>query len=185
MDFIAIAIGLAEVVLTVAMAVSVVWVTLRALIKTNTDFDEDREILKGNVAVGILVAALLLAASNIMHAAFKPVVETVHLWLTSPLIAGLERTTPFWKLMLFAVGNLVLAYLIVIATLSVSLRLFGKLARTKKTRPGIELEKGNLAIGVILSSYVLIISMFVGDGVRALSKALVPKPSIGHMRQMR
>ena len=185
MDWVKIAVSLAELVLTIVMAVLVVYVTLRALIKTNTDFDEDREILKGNVSVGLLVAALLLASANIMHQAFKPVVDTVHLWLTSPLIEGLERTTPPWKLMLYASGNLVLAYLIVVATMSVALRIFGRLTRTKKTRPGVELEKGNIAVGIILSSYVLIISMFVGEGVRAVSKALVPKPDIGRMQLMR
>lgn len=170
-----------ELILTVVMAVLVVYVTLRAMIRTNTDFDSDREILKGNVAVGLLVAALLLASANIMHQAFKPVADTVHLYLTSPLI----EKTQHWKLFMYALGNLVLAYLIVVGTLSISLRLFGKLAKTKNTRPGLELKRGNIAIGVILSSFVLIVSLFVGEGVSALSKALVPQPDVGHMEIMR
>jgi uncharacterized membrane protein YjfL (UPF0719 family) len=174
-------IGFLELILTIVMAVLVVYVTLRALIRTNTDFDEDEEILKNNVAVGLLVAALLLAAANIMHQAFKPVIDTAHLILTSPLI----RASEHWKVGLYAVGNLVLAYFIVVSTLSFSLRLFGRLARTKDTRPGIELEKGNVAIGIILSSFVLVISMFVGEGVKALSKAIIPKPSVGAMHIMR
>lgn len=180
MDWIKILVSAIELLLTVVMAVLVVYGTLRALIKANTDFDEDKEILKGNVSVGLLVAALLLASANIMHNAFKPIVDTVHLVLTSPLIKASEH----WKLALHALGTLVLAYFIVVGTLSFSLRLFGRLARTEHTRPGLELEKGNVAIGVILSCFILIISMFVGEGVRSLTEALVPMPSVGRMRIM-
>jgi hypothetical protein len=57
--------------------------------------------------------------------------------------------------------------------------------RTKDTRPGKELEKGNVAMGVVLSGVVIIVSLFVGEGVKALSKALIPKPSVGRMQIMR
>lgn len=180
MDWLGIFIGACELMLTIMMAVLVVYVTLRALIRTNTDFDEDQEILRGNLSVGILVAALLLAAANIMHGAFKPIAETLHLVLTSPLIKAADH----WKLALHALGTLALAFFIVVSTLSFSLRLFGRLARTKDTRPGIELQKGNVAIGVILSGFVLVISMFVGEGVRSLTDALIPKPSVGRLRIM-
>lgn len=180
MDAISIIVSFLELILTVVMAVLVVYTTMRAMIRTNTDFDSDAEIVKGNVAVGLLVAALLLGAANIMHQAFKPVVDTVHLYLTSPLI----QSTKQWRIALYAIGNLTLAYLIVVGTLSISLRLFGRLARTKNTRPGLELKRGNTAIGVILATFVLIVSMFVGEGVSALSKALVPQPAVGRMQMM-
>jgi len=180
MDTTLVLVSVLELILAVVMAVLVVYLTLRAMIRTNTDFDSDREILKGNVGVGLLVAALLLASANIMHQAFKPVADTVHLYLTSPLV---EKTQQ-WKLLLYALGNLTLAYFIVVGTLSISLRLFGRLAKTKNTRPGLELQKGNVAIGVILSSFVLIVSLFVGEGVSALSKALIPQPDVGRMEIM-
>jgi hypothetical protein len=174
-------VSVCELLVTIMMAVLVVYMTLRALIRTNTDFDEDNAILHGNLSVGLLVGALLLASANIMHQAFRPVADTIHTVLTSPLVEAHQN----WKLAAYALGNLALAFFIVVATLSFSLRLFGRLSRTKDTRPGKELEKGNVAIGVLLSSVVLIVSLFVGEGVKALSKALIPKPSIGSMQIMR
>lgn len=174
-------IGICEFAVTAAMAVAVIYVTLRALIKTNTDFDEDAEILKNNVSVGLLVGALLLASANMMHAAFSPIVETVHRTLTSPLVVAAKQ----WKLALHAAGNLVLAYFIVVTTLSFSLRFFGRMARAQGSRPGKELERGNLAMGILLSVVVLVVSMFVGEGVGALSDALLPKPAVGRMMIMR
>ena len=181
MDWMRIGVSVAELLVTIVMAVLTVFVVYRALIKTNTDFDEDKEILKGNLAVGLLVAALLLAAANMMHQAFQPVADTVHMTLTNPL-AKEGRT---WKLAVYSIANLGLAFFIVVSTLSFSLRLFGRLTRTKDSRPGKELLKGNVAIGVILSSFVLVVSLFVGEGVRAVTKALIPRPSVGRMMIMR
>ena len=181
MDFLKIAVSVGELIVTVVMAVLVVFVTYRALIKANTDFDEDKEIVKGNVSVGLLVSALLLASANIMHQAFKPVADTVHLYLTSPLTGEANQGA----LALYALGNLALAFVIVVFTMSFSLRVFGRLTRTKDTRPGLELEKGNVAVGVILSSFVLIVSLFVGEGVSSISKALIPRPNVGRMHIMR
>jgi len=181
MDITNIVISICELGLTIVMAVLVVFVVYRALIKTNTDFDEDQEIIKGNLAVGILVAALMLAAANIMHQAFKPVADVVHMTLTNPLAEAGRN----WKLAVYSLGNLTLAFVIVVFTLSFTLRLFGRLTRTKETRPGLELHRGNVAVGVILSSVVLIVSLFVGKGISSLSKALLPRPNIGAMRIMR
>lgn len=181
MDLLRVAVALGELAVTVIMAVLVVYATYRALIKANTDFDEDVQIIKGNMAVGALVAALLLASANIMHQAFLPVADTIHLFLTNSAAGSTNRGA----LALYALGNLVLAFVIVVFTLSFSLRVFGRLARTKDTRPGVELERGNVAMGVILSSFVLIVALFVGEGVGAISKALIPRPNVGRMQMMR
>ena len=181
MNFLKVAVSVGELAITVFMAVAVVFATYRALIHANTDFDEDAQIIKGNLSVGVLVASLLLASANIMHQAFVPVADTVHLYLSS----GLAGETNRGALALYALGNLVLAFVIVVFTLSFSLRVFGRLARTKDTRPGKELERGNVAMGVILSSFVLIVSLFVGEGVSSISKARIPRPNVGRMQMMR
>ncbi|MBI3300079.1 MAG: hypothetical protein HYZ75_18080 [Elusimicrobia bacterium] len=181
MDLLKVTISICELLITVIMAVLVVFVTYRALIRANTDFDEDKEIIKGNMGVGILVAALLLSSANIMHQAFLPVSDTIHVTLAG----GAGGGSAVGPLALYALGNLVLAFVIVVFTLSFSLRLFGRLTRTKETRPGKELERGNVAVGVILSSFILIVSMFVGEGVSSISKAILPRPNIGRMQMMR
>lgn len=170
-----------EFVLSAVMAVLVVYCTLRALIRTNTDFDEDKALLEKNTAVGILIAALLLGSASIMCRAFEPATDLLRQYLTNAAM----REIGVWRLLLGTIGNLVMAFLIVVATMSFSLRLFGRLVRTKEMRAGAELEKGNVAIGILLASVVVIVSIFVGDGVRALSKVVLPTPAAGAMRILR
>ncbi|HAH05958.1 MAG TPA: hypothetical protein DCM05_05410 [Elusimicrobia bacterium] len=181
MDMTGVLVSLLEFALTIVMAVLVVYCTLRALIRTNTDFNEDEALLKGNVAVGILIAALLLGSANIMYRAFEPVTDLLRQYLT----LSYAREMGGWRLLLGTVGNLALAFFIVVATMSFSLRLFGRLTRTEHMRAGAELQKGNVAVGILLGSVVVIVSLFVGDGVAAVSKAVLPCPVAGAMQIMR
>jgi uncharacterized membrane protein YjfL (UPF0719 family) len=180
MDLTRVALSALELLVTIGMAVLVVYVTMRALIRANTDFDEDKEIARGNVSVGLLVAALLLASANIMHNAFTPAADAVRAHFSGPAGGATHA-----QVLLYAIGNLALGFVVVVATLSFSLRLFGRLTRSEKTRPGKELERGNLAVGILLSCVVLIVSMFVGGGVQALSKALIPAPRTARIQIMR
>ena len=181
MSLLRILVSVLEFALTVVMAVLVVYATLRALIRTNTDFDEDKALAQGNAAVGVLIAALLLGSAHIMYRALEPVTDMLRQVLTG----GYAPDIPRWKLVLAAAGNLVLGFVIVVAVMSFSLRLFGKLMRREGIRAGVELEKGNLAVGILLAAVVTIVSFFVGDGVKALSKVVLPAAPAGAMRILR
>ena len=51
-------------------------------------------------------------------------------------------------------------------------------------RVGEQLQQGNLAVGMLLSAVVFIATLYVGEGVSALTKALVPQPKIGTIQIM-
>ncbi|MFA6029960.1 MAG: DUF350 domain-containing protein [Elusimicrobiota bacterium] len=173
--------SLLEFLVTSLLAVVVVYLTLRALIRTNTDFDEDDQLLRGNVAVGLLVAALLLGSASMMHKAFEPAADLLRSWFSS----AQARQFGILKLALYTLGDLALSFGVTVMTMSLSLRLFGRLTRTEKMRAGAELEKGNLAVGILLASVVFIVALFVGDGLAAVSKAVLPAPRAGMLRIMR
>lgn len=169
-------VSLFEFVLAVLMSGIVIYLTYRVFITANPDFDMEDEIKKGNVAVGTLVASILFAASMILQKGFASVVSLFRLHLTAPAEGGYSLA----KLSLMAVGHLVMSMVLAILTISITLRLFGRL--TKKVEGGKELQRGNLAVGILLSSVVLVASLYVSEGVSSLSKALVPQPSIGRIQ---
>jgi len=157
----------------------IIYLTYRVFIKANPDFDMEEEIRKGNVSVGILVGTILFSASMILQKGLGSVVSMFRLYVSSPGESGLA----LWKLGLLSVAHLGLSMLLAVITISVTLRLFGKLVRSH-FHAGKELEKGNLAVGIILSAVVLVAALYVGEGVSAISKALVPQPSIGQIEIM-
>lgn len=162
--------------LMVVMSALVIALTYRIFVKANPDFDMGAEIKKGNVATGILVAVIMLSASHILMAGTESSVSMFRMHMLAPSEENVGMGT---------IAGLILAHLSVSMTLavisiSVTLRMFGRL--TREMQCGKELQKGNVAVGVLLSGVVLISAMYVREGVSALSKALTPQPSIGRIQ---
>lgn len=168
-----------EFMLAVLMSGFIISLTYRVFITANPDFNMEEEIKKGNVAVGTLVASILFAASMILQKGMGSVVSMFRMHISAPA----ESSMGLGKLALLCAAHLGLSMLLAVITISVTLRLFGKLVRS--LHAGTELQKGNLAVGIVLSSVVLVAALYVGEGVSAISKALVPQPSIGQIEIMK
>ncbi|MBI4351928.1 MAG: DUF350 domain-containing protein [Elusimicrobia bacterium] len=168
-----------EFILAVVMSGFIISLTYRVFIKANPDFDMEEEIKKGNAAVGTLVAAILFSASMILQKGMGSVVSMFRMHISAP---G-ESSMGLGKLALLSAAHLGLSMLLAVITISVTLRLFGKLVRS--LHAGTELQRGNIAVGIVLSSVVLVAALYVGEGVSAISKALVPQPSIGQIEIMK
>lgn len=171
--------SLFEFILAVIMSGFVIYLTYRVFIHANPDFDMEVEIKKGNVAVGTLVGTILVSASMMLAKGMDSVVSMFRMYMAAP---G-ESTLAFWQLCLLGVGHLAMSMFLAVLTISVTLRMFGRL--TSHMQEGKELQKGNPAVGILLSAVVLVSSMYVGEGVSALSKALVPQPKLGRVQILR
>ncbi|MBI4424756.1 MAG: hypothetical protein HY554_13575, partial [Elusimicrobia bacterium] len=126
--------GIVKLFVSALAAVVVVFVTYKVFIKANTDFDEELELKRGNVAVGLLVTALLLGSANIIQNALTPL---THLLLFSLQSEGAGPSRG--KLALYAAAHLSMAFLMAVVAMSFSLRVFGRLTRSYM-KAGKELE---------------------------------------------
>jgi uncharacterized membrane protein YjfL (UPF0719 family) len=176
MFFTRVIVSLFQFTLAVVMSGVVIAFTYRIFVKANPDFDMAEEIKKGNTAVGTLMGAILFAASMILKEGMSSVVSMFRLHMQAP---GQTPFTPA-QLLLISSAHLAVAMALALLTISVTLRLFGKL--TRPLRAGIELQKGNMAVGIVLASVVLVASIYVGEGVSALSKAMIPQPTLGRVQ---
>jgi len=172
-------VGLFHFLLMVLMSGFVIYWTYRTFIKANPDFDMESEIKKGNIAVGLLVGTILYSASQILLAGAESSISMFRLHMLAPT----EENAGLLKVGGLIFGHLAMSMFLAVISISVTLRLFGRL--TKKMEEGKELQKGNIAVGILLSSVVLVSSLYVRDGVSALSKALTPQPSIGRIQVLK
>ncbi|MCX5794020.1 MAG: hypothetical protein NTY77_00810 [Elusimicrobia bacterium] len=169
-------VSLFEFLLAVLMSGAVIFVTYRVFIRANPDFDMEAEIKKGNVATGLLVGTILICASVFLQKGMESVVGMFRLYMTAPDTAPLA----LWQMLLLGLAHLGLSLFLAVLTISLTLRLFGRF--TRRMQEGQELMKGNVAVGILLSSVVIVATLYVAGGVGALSKALVPQPSIGRIQ---
>ncbi|HVC09469.1 MAG TPA: DUF350 domain-containing protein [Elusimicrobiota bacterium] len=174
-------VGFVHFGLALVLSVVVIYVTYRVFILANPDFDMEAEIRNGNTAVGALVGAILVAAAMILKNGMSSVMTMVRLRLLAPAESGFSLERLVW----LAAAHLTLSLLMAVLTISITLRAFGRLSRRRGWRPGEELQKNNVAVGVLLAAVVIIAAMYVGDGVGALSSSLLPQPTMGHIQIMR
>jgi uncharacterized membrane protein YjfL (UPF0719 family) len=168
-------VSLFDFILMVVMSAFVIALTYRIFVKANPDFHMGQEIKKGNVAVGILMAAILLSASYILMAGTESSIAMFRMHMLAPS----EENESMLRILGLIVAHLSISMMLAVVSISVTLRMFGRLER--ELRAGKELQAGNLAVGILLGAVVLISSMYVREGVSALSKALTPQPSIGRI----
>jgi uncharacterized membrane protein YjfL (UPF0719 family) len=165
--------------LMVFMSGMTVYLTYRTFIKANPDFDMEKEIGNGNVAVGILVAAILFSASQILMSGSDSSIQMFRMHM----LASSEDGMSVGGLVARIVAHLGASMVLAVMSISFTLRLFGRL--TKNLEEGKELQKGNAAVGVLLAAVVIVSSMYIKDGVGALMKALTPQPSMGRIQVLK
>ncbi len=168
-------VSLFDFLLMVLMSALVIALTYRVFVKANPDFDMGAEIKKGNTATGILVATILVSASYILMAGTDSSVQMFRMHMLAP---SAENET-LGQIFLLILAHLTVSMTLAVISISVTLRMFGRL--TSEMQAGKELQKGNVAVGILLSGVVLVSSLYVREGVAALSRALTPQPSIGRV----
>jgi len=176
-------VSLFELALMVVMSGVIIYAIYRIFIKANRDFDMEEEIARGNVAVGILVATIMVSAALLLEKGLAASVGMFKLSISAPD----ELSLPLWQTGLLTLCHLVLTLTIALFTVSATLRLFGKMARNinPQMKLGEHLKNGNAAVGILLAAVVFIATHYVGEGVSALTKALVPQPTIGKIEIMK
>ncbi len=176
-------VSLFELFLMIFMSGVIIYLIYRIFIKANRDFDMEEAIAQGNIAVGILVSTIMVSAALLLEKGLAASVGMFKLAISSPD----DLSLPLWQTGLLMAFHLVLTLSIAVFTVSATLRLFGKLARNinPHMRLGEHLKNGNIAVGLLLAAVVFIATHYVGEGVSALTKALVPQPKIGKIEIMK
>lgn len=169
-------VSLTEFGLSIFLSIFMVFWSYKSFAQVQTQFDTEEELKKGNVAVALLLASLMVAASLIMKKSLYPVTSIITVYLSSPA----EAAVPLWKLVMYCVGHLLFGFVITVGSIELSLRIFEKLST--EMDEDAEIARGNTAIAVVMAGVILVTSSYLQEGVSSLTKALIPRPALGQMR---
>jgi len=175
-------ISLAELGVMILASALIIVLIYRIFLRANPDFDMEDSIRDGNLAVGILMGSIMISAALMLNRGLEASIGVLRLALAAPV----EGSAASGEALLLIVGHLVLSLAIAVITISVTLRLFGLFSRriNPQMQLGKLLEQGNIAVGILLAAVVFIATLYVGDGISAVTKALVPQPQVGSIRIM-
>lgn len=167
--------GLCEFVLTLVLAVATLRISLWTLDRATPSFDEPAALRAGNAAVAVLHSAMLVGIALVVSRAAEPA-----MFAAKSLIAvhGLAA----------GAGHAVLWVVVYVMTAMV-LAMIGLLVALYALRQGLgpfdavaEVQKGNVAVAIVLAVGIVVVAWFLSDAVAALIDAVPPPVPFARVR---
>lgn len=154
-------VAVVTLVLSLALAMWSVKVAISMYDKWTKDIDELAEIQKGNVAVGLLMAAVIYSVANI---------------ITSGVVALTEAIKPFDMTSKYAVGvvvgvlNLLVSLGLATFAVNMAMKFLNKFTRDMDELK--EVGKGNVAVALLMAGVLVSVSSVVQAGVSGIARIL-------------
>ncbi len=151
-----IATGIVQLIVAIILAVVALYIGFAVFGKI-TKMDEQTELAKGNVAVGILIASIFVAIGIVVGSG----------------LSGLSKGLSSGDIVALAAGviQLILGIIFAIVAIYIALKVIDKL--TPKIPLFEELKKGNVAAALAMSGVTITTAIIIQSGVTGITSALV------------
>jgi uncharacterized membrane protein YjfL (UPF0719 family) len=150
-----------QLIVGLALAMGSVYIGLKMFDRMTKDIDEWKEILKGNVAVGILMAAVIFSIANVVQSGVGSLLTNL----------GANQTLDQMLVdLVIGLVNLLIGLAAAIFSIWVAIKVLDKI--TKDVDEMKELAKGNVAVAVIMAGVLIAVSFVIAAAVSGISNAL-------------
>jgi uncharacterized membrane protein YjfL (UPF0719 family) len=166
MEIINAVIGIIQLVIAIILAVVALYIGFSVLGKITKGIDEEKEIAKGNTAVGILVASVFIAIGIVVQSGVSGISVGISQALKAGILSSLGIT-----ILIVSVLQLVLGIVLAIAAIYLALNILDKL--TKGIEEFEELKKGNVAVALEMAGVIITVAIIIQSGVLGITAALI------------
>jgi uncharacterized membrane protein YjfL (UPF0719 family) len=159
-------VGLVQLIIAIIFAVVALYIGFSTLGKVTKNIDEEKELAKGNTAVGIIVASVFIAIALVVQSG----VQGLSIGIGKAAAVGL-----FTMDGLLAIGaafiQLILGIILAIAAIYLALNILDKL--TKGIDEFEEIKKGNNAVALEMAGVIIAVAVIIQSGVLGITAALI------------
>ena len=159
-------VGLIQLIISIIFAVLALYIGFAVLSKINKNMDEEKELARGNTAVGIIVAAVFVAIALVVQSG------------VSGLSVGINKAVSVGILSvdgLLAIGiafiQLILGIVLAVGAIYLALYVLDKL--TKGFDEFEEIKKGNIAVAIMMGGVIIAVAVIIQSGVIGITAALI------------
>lgn len=156
-------IAVAQVLVSLVFAMTAVYAGLRIFDKFTKDIDEMAELRRGNVAIGVLLGAVILSYATVIAGGVGSLTNVVLNVGNATLVSTIAG-------LVGGIINLLIALGLASAAIYLALNIFGKI--TKGIDEMAELRRGNLAMAFLLAAILLAVSTVIASGVESVGTAI-------------
>jgi uncharacterized membrane protein YjfL (UPF0719 family) len=160
MEIINAVVGIIQLVIAIILAVVALYIGFSVLGKITKGIDEEKEIAKGNTAVGILVASVFVAIGIVVQSGVAGVSTGIALALGGDYFG-----------LIASVLQLLLGIVLAIIAIYLALNILDKM--TKGIEEFEELKKGNVAVALEMAGVIITVAIIIQSGVLGITGALI------------
>lgn len=156
---------LLQVFFGILLAIISIYLALRFFDKMTENVDEIKELKKGNIAVAIILLAMILSIGTIINQGVQQ--------FDNVLLQGVSL--PYFVIaFVMAIVQLVVVIAIAILTMYVSIVLLDSM--TIGIEEMKEIRKGNVAVALVIAGVIYIVSFIVANALIGLSSLSIFRP---------
>ena len=159
-------VGLIQLLISIIFAVLALYIGFAVLSKITQGIDEEKELAKGNAAVGIIVASVFVAIALVVQSG----VSGISVGINKALSVGILSVDGLLAVCV-AFIQLILGIVLAIAAIYLALNILDKL--TKGVEEFEEIKKGNVAVALEMGGVIIAVAVIIQSGVIGITAALV------------
>lgn len=160
MELVNAVVGIIQLVIAIILAVAALYIGFSVLGKITKGIDEEKEIAKGNTAVGILVASVFIAIGIVVQSGVAGVSKGIALALGGDYFG-----------LIASILQLLLGIVLAIIAIYLALNILDKM--TKGVDEFAELKKGNVAVALEMAGVIITVAIIIQSGVMGITAALI------------
>lgn len=159
------AVGLFQLVISIIFAVVALYLGFAVLSHITKEYDEEKELARGNTAVGIIVAAVFVAVAMIVQSG----VIGLTVGINKALNMGIMSVDGLTAIVIATV-QLILGVVLAVAAIYLALYILDRL--TEDINEFEEIKKGNIAVAIKMAGVIIAVAVIVQSGVIGITAAL-------------
>ena len=159
-------VGLFQLLISIIFAVLALYIGFAVLSKITKVIDEEKELKKGNAAVGILVAAVFVAIALVVQSG----VSGLSVGINKAISVGIFSVDGLLAIF-SAFVQLILGIVLAVGAIYLALYILDKL--TQGIEEFEEIKKGNVAVALMMGGVIIAVAVIIQSGVIGITAALI------------
>lgn len=161
-----VALGLIQLIIAIIFAVIALYIGFLVLSKIPKGIDGEKELAKGNVAVGIIVAAVFVAIALVVQSG----VSGISVGINKAMAFGFMSVDGMLVIGI-ALAQLFLGIILAVGVIFLALKILDKL--TTGVEEFEEIKKGNIAVALEMAGVIVAVAVIIQSGVIGITAAII------------
>ena len=162
--FVALVLAVGQLVVGLVLAMGSVYLGLKMFDKLTEGTDEMAELKKGNVAIAVLLGAIIFSIANVVEGGVSNLTQTI--------VPGLGMMQ-IVAAVVIGVVNLVISVVLAILSIYIAINVLDKI--TVGIDEFRELRRGNVAVAIVMAMVLFAVSFVIKGAVISMSSVLSPQ----------